>query len=86
MSDSSKGKRVEIYTTVYCPYCRAAKELLNSKGVAFEEIDVTDSAEQRQRLSEMCGGRETVPVIVVGGECLGGYRELVEFYRSGKSL
>ncbi len=32
--------KVTIYTTPYCPYCHAAKRLLKSKGVAFEEIDV----------------------------------------------
>ena len=33
--------QIEIYTTPYCPYCIAAKELLNRKGVAFTEIDVS---------------------------------------------
>ena len=33
--------QIEIYTTRYCPYCIAAKELLNRKGVAFNEIDVS---------------------------------------------
>ena len=34
--------RVVIYLTSYCPYCTAAKALLRSKGVVFEEIDVTN--------------------------------------------
>ena len=34
--------QVVIYTTNYCPYCTAAKALLCSKKVQFDEIDVTD--------------------------------------------
>ena len=34
--------KVEIYTTPTCPYCHAAKALLGSKGVTFEEITVLD--------------------------------------------
>ncbi|MFQ3623700.1 MAG: glutaredoxin domain-containing protein, partial [Acetobacteraceae bacterium] len=30
---------VEIYTSAWCPYCAAAKRLLERKGVAFREID-----------------------------------------------
>ena len=33
--------RIEVYTKFLCPYCTRAKALLDSKGAAFEEIDVT---------------------------------------------
>ena len=33
--------KVQIYTTNWCPYCNAAKALLDDKGVPYEEIDVT---------------------------------------------
>jgi glutaredoxin 3 len=35
--------KVTIYTTSLCPYCHMAKELLRSKSVTFEEVDVTGS-------------------------------------------
>ncbi len=56
---------VTIYTTSWCPYCRAAKDLLQQKGVAFEEIDVERTPGAR---SEMVGraGRTSVPQIFVG--------------------
>ena len=38
--------QVRIYTTSYCPYCRAAKALLRRKAVQFEEIDVTSPSTQ----------------------------------------
>ena len=35
-------KKIDVYTTNYCPYCVKAKDLLNKKGVQFTEIDVTE--------------------------------------------
>ena len=78
--------KVTIYTTEYCPYCIAAKRLLTSKRVKFEEIDVSDNDELRDKLVQMSGGRETVPQIFVDGKCIGGYDELVEYYKSGKTI
>src|SRR6202021_3716930 len=37
---STPHPKVVIYLTGWCPYCTRAKQLLMSKGVAFEEIDV----------------------------------------------
>ncbi len=37
--------KVEIYTKDYCPYCMRAKHLLTTKGVSFEEFDITNDAE-----------------------------------------
>lgn len=68
--------KVEVYTTTYCPFCHRAKALLNSKGVAFEEIDVTDDPELRQKMVELSGGRRTVPEIFINGRIIGGYDEL----------
>ena len=78
-------KKVVIYTAQYCPYCAAAKKFLKSKKVDFEEIDVTDDDRMREKLVEM-SGRETVPQIFADGQPLGGYDDLVEYYRSGKTL
>jgi glutaredoxin 3 len=80
------AKRVQVYVTRTCPYCHAAKNLLREKSVDFEEIDVTDSPELREKLVGMCHGRTTVPAIVVDGKCLGGYEELAEHYRQGKKI
>ena len=32
--------RILLYTTQFCGYCRAAKNLLRAKGLDYEEIDV----------------------------------------------
>jgi len=68
--------RVEIYTTTYCPFCTRAKSLLKSKGVGFDEIDVTDDDALRAKMVELAGGRRTVPEIFVNGKLIGGFDEL----------
>jgi glutaredoxin 3 len=68
--------KVEIYTTEFCPFCVRAKSLLKKKGVAFEEIDVSDDSELREKMIERAGGRRTVPEIFINGRIVGGYDEL----------
>jgi glutaredoxin 3 len=68
--------KVQLYTTTYCPFCTRAKALLKGKGVAFEEIDVTDDDELRHKMVELAGGRRTVPEIFINGKIIGGYDEL----------
>jgi glutaredoxin 3 len=74
---------VKIYTTRVCPYCFAAKGLLGARGVAYEEIDVTQDEVKRAWLVEKTG-RRTVPQIFVDGEAIGGYQELASLDRSGQ--
>jgi glutaredoxin 3 len=68
-------KTVRIYTTTYCTFCRLAKDVLRERGVAFEDIDVTEDDEARRWLVETTG-RRTVPQIFIGGKPIGGYEEL----------
>jgi glutaredoxin 3 len=68
--------RVQIYTTTYCAFCTRAKSLLKRKGIEFEEIDVTNDHELREKLVAMAGGRRTVPEIFIDGRIIGGYKEL----------
>ena len=68
--------KVELYTTTFCPFCTRAKSLLKSKGVHFDEIDVTEDAGLRQKMVELSGGRRTVPEIFINGKIVGGYEEL----------
>lgn len=68
--------RIEVYTTSYCPFCFRAKALLEQKGVAFEEIDVTEDSNLRRQMTLRAGGRRTVPEIFINGRIIGGYDEL----------
>ena len=76
--------KVEVYTTNYCPYCMRAKVLFKSKGVKFEEIDVTDDPDLRAKMVVLAGGRQTVPEIFINGEIIGGCDELYALERSGQ--
>jgi glutaredoxin 3 len=86
MSGPKTTREVIVYTTDYCPYCRAAKDLLRSKGVAFEERDVTDDDVMREKLVHLTGGRTTVPQIFVDGKAMGGYDDLAAFFRNGGAM
>jgi glutaredoxin 3 len=68
-------KSVSVYTTTYCSFCVAAKNLLKTKGIPFEEIDVTNDPTARQDIAQRTG-RRTVPQIFIGDEPIGGFVEL----------
>ncbi len=74
---------VRIYTSVSCPYCVQAKRLLDRKGVAYEEIDVTGNAELRAVMIE-ASGRRTVPQIFIDEQSIGGFDELYELEQGGR--
>lgn len=73
-------KKVTVYTTRYCPYCRMAKDLLKRKNIPFEEIDVSDD-EQFDALIDRTGFK-TVPQIFFDDELIGGYEELAKLDES----
>ena len=77
-------KPVEIYTTRTCPYCIAAKELLQAKGVAYAEIDVGADPTLRQKMMQRANGRHTVPQIFIGGVHVGGCDDLHALDAAGK--
>lgn len=76
--------KVVIYTTPFCPYCLMAKRLLNRKGVAFDEIDVSGDYALREEMTAKAGGRRTVPQIWIGGTHVGGSDELHALEREGR--
>ncbi len=76
--------KVEIYSKDWCPYCARAKQLLQSKGVAFEEYDISMGGPQRQEMIDRSGGRTTVPQIFIDGSHVGGSDDLAALDRAGK--
>ena len=77
-------KPVEIYTTPTCGYCQAAKRLLTKKGVAFKEIDVSKDHDLRLAMTNIAGGRRTVPQIFIGDSHVGGCDDLYALDEAGK--
>nr|WP_314876752.1 glutaredoxin 3 [uncultured Pseudomonas sp.] len=76
-------KPVIVYSSDYCPYCIRAKQLLQSKGVAFEEIRVDGKPQVRAEMSQKAG-RTSVPQIWIGSTHVGGCDELYALERAGK--
>jgi glutaredoxin 3 len=75
---------VEMYTTMFCPYCTRARALLQQKGVKFVDRDIAEQPELRAEMIARSGGRTTVPQIFIGGHHIGGCDELVALDRAGK--
>lgn len=74
---------VQLYKKNPCPYCDRAINLLNSKGVKFEIIDLTDKMEDLQKIKDQWGWK-TVPVIIIDGKLVGGYTDLKELDENGQ--
>ena len=74
---------VTIYTKDYCPYCARAKALLNSKGISYQEIDVTNDAALQVEMMDRSQQR-TVPQIFIGEQHVGGSDDLRALERSGE--
>lgn len=72
-----------MYATDWCPYCSRARSLLDSKGVAYTEIDVEAVPGARDEMMAR-GGGDTVPQIFIGGRPLGGCDELHALDAAGR--
>jgi glutaredoxin 3 len=75
--------QVEMYTTMWCPYCARARALFQKKGVDYKEIDIMDQPGRRDEMIRRAGGRSTVPQIFIDGEHIGGSDDLVALDRAG---
>jgi len=75
---------ITIYTKAFCPYCTRAKRLLDEKGAAYDEIDITMGGPKRQEMLGRSDGRTTVPQIFVGDSHVGGSDDLTALDRAGK--
>ena len=74
---------VVIYSTKNCPFCVAAKALLESLRIQFDETDLTNDIEKRLEISSKYNWR-TVPMIIINDNFVGGFDELNNLYSEGK--
>src|SRR5262249_53921754 len=72
-----------VYTRESCPYCVRAKQLLKSKGIAFEEINLEGREQELKELKERTGWR-TVPQIFIDDKLIGGFQELAAMDARGE--
>ena len=74
---------VVMYGTQSCPYCVAARRLLATKGVAYEDIRVDMHPERRAEMQRR-GGGHTVPQIWIDARHVGGCDDLYALDRLGE--
>jgi glutaredoxin 3 len=74
--------KVVIYATSWCPYCTRARQLLASKGVDIEEIDVEGRPAARAEMIAR-SGRSSVPQIFINQTHIGGCDDLIALDGAG---
>lgn len=75
---------IEIYSSAFCGYCSAAKNLLKAKGLAWREFRVDQDLDARAAMDRRTNGARTVPQIFINGHYVGGFDQLAAAERSGK--
>jgi glutaredoxin 3 len=76
--------QVELYTTMWCPFCARARALLERKGVAYSNVDLDEEPNRRDEMIKRASGRRTVPQIFIDGEHIGGCDDIMALDRAGK--
>lgn len=72
-----------MFSSAWCPYCTRAKQLLDSKGLSYQEIIVDGKPELRASMMQE-SGRYTVPQIWINEQHVGGFMELYSLERSSQ--
>ena len=74
---------IKIYTTNWWGPCNAAKQLLDDKGLSYEEINIEDAGISRDELLKLTGGY-SVPQIIINDKSIGGFDRLLILNQEGK--
>ena len=74
---------VKMYSSQYCPFCIAAKNLFKSLDIEYEEIDLTNKLEERLEISSQYNWK-TVPIIIINEKLVGGFDELNKLHMEDK--
>ncbi|KAK9845526.1 hypothetical protein WJX81_008659 [Elliptochloris bilobata] len=87
VEEKVKANKVAVFSKSYCPYCKKAKQALDTliKGQYYiEELDeVPDGDSIQDALLELTGGR-SVPRVFIGGKFFGGGDDTVAALKNGK--
>lgn len=73
---------IVMYASEFCPYCRRARALLDSKDVTYTVLDVDRDPHLWQDIAQRTG-RNTVPQLFIGDGHVGGCDDLFALDRSG---
>lgn len=72
MEQNINKNKIKIYTTPSCAYCKMAKEYFKSKGLEWEEYDVSVDIAKQKEMIDMTG-QFGVPVIDIDGKIVLGF-------------
>jgi glutaredoxin 3 len=67
-----------VWSKYHCPYCDQAKNLLQARGIPFEEKKIGDGYSKEELLEAVPNAR-TVPQIFIDDQLVGGFSELREY-------
>ena len=65
-----------VWSKDQCPYCVQAKQLLDSKGISYEERNISGDSWTKEQLLEAVPTARTLPQIFLDEEYVGGFTEL----------
>jgi len=69
-----------MYTRPTCFWCVRAKHLLESKGISYRNLDINND-NLRKELKIKAPGIKTIPQIFKDGKRIGGYEDLVDYFK-----
>mgnify|MGYP001085857954 CR=1 FL=1 len=75
---------VTLYTTAHCPYCIRARNLLDKKGVEYNDIRIDEKPEMREEMERLSNGVTSVPQIFIDDFHVGGFDDLAELDMDGE--
>jgi glutaredoxin 3 len=75
--------RITVYTTEPCSFCARVKGLLRTRGVEFEEINLSKDPAGRMQLASNTG-MMSFPQVLIDGQLLGGFAEVQVAAESGR--
>jgi len=73
---SKNQANIVVYSTQFCPYCVQAKNLLSSKQVTINEIDIDQEPNRYSEMVKKSGGVTSVPQIFIDNFHVGGCDDL----------
>ena len=75
--------RVTVYSTVSCPVCDRAKNMLKKWNIQYREVAIDTDSNAQQEFARVTNGARTVPQIVIDDKLIGGFDELTELHMDG---
>lgn len=67
-------KQVKVFSTPTCPWCKRAKEFLDSNGIKYKDLNVADDKAAREEMMNNTH-QMAVPTIMIDSEFIIGYNE-----------